>query len=171
MTYTRTAAQATADYHRSKEFEAAVAGVLPAHRNETESNTRLDFWVPGYFLDVKEKVQRLTGRWHLLPGVDEKDLFVIDEMTVRHMLEHFPYAYLLLRDVPAERFFIVSVSELASIERARANRVRKGKLIFDSRNFRQLSSLDQAHEFIVEDLLSMPWRRPDGLGAIEPKQV
>ena len=34
-------------------------------------------------LEIKEKNQPLTERWHLLDGGEERNLFVLDELTVR----------------------------------------------------------------------------------------
>lgn len=171
--YRRTPEQRAHDLAAARTFEAAVAGVLPPwHRDETTSQDRLDFWIPGVYLEVKEKRQRLTTRWvDRVPGVPEADLMVIDELTIRRALRHWPEVYFLLRDLPQNRMFVASLAELICVERVRVNRVRKGKWLVDLRSFRQLESLDGLVEFVMRDMVDVPWQRPDCLGAQEVPQA
>lgn len=145
MTYHRTLAQRQHDHLASKEFEAVVAEALgPGWVNHTDSTTRLDFhWLPGdVWLDVKEKRQPLTERWWLIQETPPEELFVLDELSVRKGLVHHPDAYYLLRDVPRDRLYLASITELAMVERVRRNRAGKGKWILDLRNFERVELRD-----------------------------
>ena len=173
--YARRPGTSARDYAASKEFEAEVARFLPGATDFTSSKELLDWWVPagGYWLDAKEKRQPLTDRWQALaPFVPEPELFVLDELSLRKgLLTHKP-AYFLLRDVPGGgRLFITSVYELSCLGRVRANRVGKGKLLFDLRDLRPLEALDGLHVSILDDLGSGRYLRSECLGRQEPGQV
>lgn len=163
MTYAR---PANNDYLNARAFEEEVGSWLGSFKiGNLDSTDRLDWWVPGPFIDVKEKLQPLGVRWHLLPGVDEVDLFVIDELSVRRAAEHFPHAYFLIRDVPGgDRIFLARVDEVFCAERARVNRVgktnhMKGKWILSLRNFRQLLyPAEQLLPTVLSDQVSTPWK-------------
>jgi hypothetical protein len=156
------------DLAAAREYELQVADVLPHWRiDETRATDRLDFWVPGFFVEVKEKRQRLTDRWQLLPNHPERDLFVMDELTVRRALRHWPYVYFVIRDVPGDRVFIASIAELIAVERVRRNRSGKGKWILDMTQFRRLPSLDQLTEFVMADLVDMPWKASHCLSPVD----
>lgn len=160
--YVRTEAQRAGDLQNAREFEQWVGQFLPPYRiDETSSNDRLDFWVPGLYLEVKEKRQRLTERWQIVPGVPEEDLFVMDELTVRRSLRHFPEAYFLLRDVPMQRMFLASITEMVCADRVRRDRDRKGKWVLDITQFRTIS--EEAMPFlsaaIAADLITTPWKQ------------
>ena len=173
MSYERRPGVMHADLANAREFEAQVKAVLPSwHIDETASTSRLDWWVPGWFLDAKEKRQALNKRWHLLDGVDEVDLVVLDELGIRKALEHGPSAYFIIRDVPGgNRLFLVGAWELACLRRARVDRVGKGKAIFDLRDMRQLRSLDEIVPTIMADLASTAWRQSNCVSQQQVGQV
>lgn len=164
MTYRRTAAQRQADFQNAKEFESEVAEKLGDWiHTRFESTTDLDIWSPGYYLDVKEKRQKLGARWHLLEGVPERDLFVIDELSIRKGLEKAPEAYFLIRDVPGGRLFLTSVIHVAMGSRVRRNRIGKGKWIINLGEYRQIARVEDVPEIIRAELVSMPWRNSECL--------
>lgn len=172
--YRRTEGQKHSDLTAAREFEQRVAGALPWYtRDETAAQDRLDFWVPGAYVEVKEKRQPLTVRWQgWRPDVPERELFVMDELTVRRALRHYPEVYFLLRDVPGgDRMFITPLHELVCVERVRANRDRKGKWLLDLRDFRRLPRLEDLLEFVVADQLALPWKASHCLGAQEAPQI
>lgn len=184
MAYVRTEEQKSADYHNSKEFEqevrAALQESLPwpdAVRDETKSNSRLDFWVPGYFVEVKEKRQPLTERWTKhWPGLPERDMFILDELSLRRVLTHSgdktPNAYTLLRDLPGgDRMFLAGPMELAVVPRVRLMRQGKGKLIFNLNEFRRVQRITDLHELITTDLSLAPWKVSACLGQAGVEQV
>lgn len=158
--YRRTAAQRAGDFQAARDWETEVADMfrpgsfLPAF-NSTDA---LDFWFPGVFVELKEKRQSYTQRWHLLPGVAEPDLFIIDELTVKRALSHYPAVLFLIRDVPQGRLFYVPIWELVGVERARVNRVKKGKWIIDLSNFRTIDDPVAAYETFIREMTEQQWK-------------
>jgi hypothetical protein len=149
------------DFLEARAFEEEVGRWLGSHKvGNLDSHDRLDWWVPGVFLDVKEKKQPLTARWHLLPGVAEVNLFVVDELSVRRAAAHFPSAYFLIRDRPLDRVFLARIDEMFCVERARLNRGGKGKWVIDLSNFRQLSApAEQLLPTVLADQTGTPWKQ------------
>jgi hypothetical protein len=150
------------DLANAVEFEERVATQMgvPVH-TRFKAKDDLDIWVPGYYVEIKEKRQPLTARWHLLPDTDEPDLFVIDEQTVRRALRHWPNVYFLLRDVPGGgRLFLVPIWEIVVNEKVvRRNRVEKGKWILDLTDYRQLGDIADLHSIAVAELGTFPWKQ------------
>lgn len=130
----------------SIEFEETVRGWLGDHVvSATNSTSKLDFHIPGISVEVKEKRQPLGGRWHLLPGVDERDLFVIDELSIRKALAHWPAAFFVIRDVPCDRLFVAPIWLMVGVERVRVDRTftggqRRGKWIIPLTSLIQLDN-------------------------------
>lgn len=162
--YHRTEWQKTHDFKAARDFESYVAAQLgdDVHVN-FDSPVRLDVWVPGYYVEVKEKRQRLTERWHILPGTPEQDLFVIDELTVRRSLSKYPGVFFLIRDVPGARLFLAPVWELIACRRARVDRVGKGKWVLDMTVFRQIESPAEIRTLAPHLLAEMGWLRSECL--------
>lgn len=91
-------------------------------------------------LELKAKLQPLSKGWRdLRPDVDPADLFVLDELALRKILDAGRYAFLLVRDVPQDRWVLWSAGDLLVASRVRhARRLQKsrtprlkGKLLFD----------------------------------------
>ena len=171
--YRRTAQQRTSDLAASKSFEAEVKGYLGEHVvDRTEANDALDFWVPGLFVEVKEKRQPLTTRWtDLAPWIPERDLFILDELSVRRACNHWPEAYFLIRDAVCNRLFVGSVVDLVSIDRVRVNRVGKGKWLIDLKHLDQIEELGHLVSWIRSDLTEMRWKRSECLTRLPVPQV
>jgi hypothetical protein len=161
------------DFNGSKEWEAQVATHLPAHTIvRTDSTSELDFYLPALYVEAKEKRQKLNKRWHLLNDVEEPDLFVLDELSLRKALVHAPYSYFLLHDVPGGgRMFLASAVEVAVADRVRRNRVGKGKLILDLRSFRQIEGLEALMPTVTEDVTEQNWKRSECLSLTEIPQI
>jgi hypothetical protein len=170
MTYARTAQQRVGDFQESRLYETEVSQALPPNVTRFDATDDLDIWVPGYFVEVKEKKQPLTERW-LVPGLDERDTFIMDELSVRRACRHWPHAFFVVRDRPGQRLFLVSVAEMVCVERTRVNRGGKGKWILDLTHFTQLGSLADLHETITELLRTMNWKRSECLTQKEVPQV
>lgn len=172
--YRRPPGAAQADYAAAKKLEEEVAdkfrAVGPLVTN-LDSTTRLDYWRPGWYADLKEKKQKLTDRWHLLPGVEEKDLMVLDELAIRKCMEHWPHAFLLLHDCPEDRWFLAPVHELVCFERARRDRNNKAKLIYRLTDFRQVDGPVHAEQTFMTDLQEFPWKHGKPVGHTVPAQV
>jgi hypothetical protein len=166
MAYARPRGASRSDFQNARAFELQVGTWLGEFKiGNLDSPDRLDWWVPGPYIDVKEKRLKLGQRWHLLPGVPEVDLFVIDELAVRKAAKHFPHAYFVIRDLPGgERIFLARVDEMFSVERKRVNRVgstghAKGKWIVSLQNFRQLTDpATQLLPTVLHDQQAMPWK-------------
>ena len=120
MVYQRTAEQRRHDLANAKAYENYVADAIgvPVHSRFT-SKTDLDLWHPGYFIEIKEKNQPLTPRWHILEHCEERNLFVLDELTVRKALRWYPEVFLLVRDNsggdPDPRLFLIPIWELIAL--------------------------------------------------------
>lgn len=179
MSYARPQGASANDFNASRDFELEVGEWLGDYKvpNLTDPN-RLDWWVPGFYLDVKEKKQRLTARWHLLPGVPEVELFVLDELAVRKAMRHFPHAYFVIRDVPGgNRIFLARVDEVVAAEHVQANRTgntghKKGKWILNLANFRQLfDPASQVRPMILQDQVSMPWKDSQALSQMLVREI
>ena len=116
-------------------------------RTSTTSFERLDFQLlcPGEHLielEVKAKHQPLSASWRALRAdVDPGDLFVLDELALRKIVDAGRYAFLLVRDLPRSRWVLWSAGDLHVATRVRhARRLErstsgpsktKGKLLFD----------------------------------------
>jgi hypothetical protein len=179
MAYARPNGAPRNDFLAARAFELQVGTWLGDYKvGNLEANDRLDWWVPGVFIDVKEKRQKLGKQWHLLPWIPEIDLFVIDELSVRRAAAHFPHAYFVIRDVPGgERIFLARIDEMFSVERARVNRVgstghAKGKWIVALSNFRQLTDpMTQLLPTVLHDQQSMPWKYSHCVTQQEVKEI
>lgn len=171
MTYTRPPGASQMDFANAAEFEAVVRSFLPIYLvDRSKSTTDLDFWIPPAWIEVKEKRQPLTNRWHLLPGVPESDLFVLDELSLRKALKHGLEAYFVLRDVPGDRIFLAAAWEVGCSSTTRVNRGGKGKLLLNLAEFRQVS-LDRVMAEIQKDQVDCTWKRSDCVSQKEIEQV
>jgi hypothetical protein len=158
--YHRTRAQMAHDFRASKAWEDEVQKHLPGTAiSRTDSTTELDYFVPGVYIEAKEKRQPLGKRWHLLDGVEEQDLFVLDELSLRKGLLLMPYCWFVFHDCPMDRLFVANVAEVAVADRVRRNRVGKGKLILSLRQFRRIAGLEDLLPVIEEDIRKMPWKQ------------
>jgi hypothetical protein len=133
------------------EIEDLVARELECHacldieRRSTDRFDILDFQVIGpggrrFDLEIKAKHQPLSFGWtRLRPEVPERDLFVLDELGMRKIVDAGRYAFLLVRDAPSERWVLWSSGDLVAATRVRAERrlerstvhVSKGKLLLN----------------------------------------
>lgn len=159
MTYARTKAQKATDWANCKEFENRVAEGAPVdiitHFNATD---KLDIWVPGYFVEIKEKRQRYTDRWWLLPGVPETDLFIQDELTVRRALQFWPWVFFVVHDCPNDRFFYQPIWETVSAPRAQVNRNGKGKWVMSFRHMHPMTDPCDIYRIAPALLADCPWK-------------
>ena len=142
----------------AKEFEEEVRLALPGYCHvRTESSTELDFFIPCFVVEVKEKRQKLNDRWW--GNLDrEENLFVMDELTVRKALKHYPYVWFVIRDVPADKVYVASISEILSADRHRFDRNGKGKWVLDTSWFDTIGDLSELMDFIKEDIATQTWK-------------
>lgn len=170
--YRRTKAQMHADLNAARAWEAEVESHLPsAVISRTNSTTELDFYIPGLYIEAKEKRQKLTERWLLLSDVPERDHFVLDELSLRKALLHVPYSYFVLRDLPGgDRVFFASALDVAVSDRVRRNRVGKGKWILNLANYRPIP-LAELYDAICSDVQAMAWKQSGCMSLGEVSQV
>lgn len=145
----RTEADWAVDLGERHGLEAQVGDALGAHRafevlhTSTASYHRLDYQLVGpggrlCELELKTKRQPLSAGWcQLRPDVDPADLFVIDELALRRIVDTGRYAFLLVRDY-ADRWCLWSAGHLVVASRVRHTRritktvpALKGKLVLD----------------------------------------
>ena len=129
-------------------LEETVAAALAAHQQfrlvgrSTDAYDRLDYQLLGpggrrLKVELKAKHQRYVGWSHLRPEVAEADLFILDELALRHLVDAGRYGFLLVRDVPAGRWVLWSLAELVVCTKARVTRQLatpgkvKGKVLLD----------------------------------------
>src|SRR4051812_13982307 len=127
------------------EHELSQHPALSLLRASTSSYDCLDFQLLGpaetlIQLELKAKRQPLSAGWRSLrPDVEPADLFVLDELALRKIVDAGRYAFLLVRDVPQARWVLWTVGDLLVASRARHAREidrgsgsrLKGKLLFD----------------------------------------
>lgn len=164
----RPAGAARADYLAAKDYEAVVEFMLgPGIVSYVTSNTELDFHRPGYYLDVKERKSNLSDEWDLPPGCSKDDAFVIDELSVRKALRHYPAAYFWLHECQTDRVFLARIDEVVCGNHTRQDREvdkngsLKGKWVVDLNDFRELDQIQQpmVDVLILEDLAEMSWKQ------------
>ena len=132
-------------------IEAQVQHAVEQHpelfllKTSTNAFDRLDFQLRGpgerlVELEVKAKLQPLSAGWRALrPDVDPSDLFVLDELALRKIVDAGRYAFLLVRDIPRARWLLWSAGDLVVASRVRHVRqiekgqspMMKGKLVLD----------------------------------------
>jgi hypothetical protein len=133
------------------DLEAQVEAALRCHGSlrlttvSTRSFDRLDFQVlaPGervVEIELKAKLQPLSAFWKSLrPDVVSDDLFVLDELAMRKIVDAGHLGFLLVRDAPTRRWALWSAGDLLVTSKVRTSRVlrkssvpvAKGKVILD----------------------------------------
>ncbi|MCC6298291.1 MAG: hypothetical protein IT314_03260 [Anaerolineales bacterium] len=144
----------------SKSFEQEIKQYFAKEgikfEDASASYKRLDFTIfdkhnqPSFHLDVKEKRQKYNLKnWAAF--APEPDLFVLDDLTVRKCLAHAPNSGVLIRDNLREKYFFLSILDLALMPRLRVNRPInrnhlevKGKWLINLCNAKSAASLERA---------------------------
>lgn len=108
-----------------------------------------------FFLEAKEKRQRINiNNW---PTVDvpERELFILDDLSARKLLRFAPNSGLVIRDNLRERYFFFDIVTLMLIPRLRVNRPMdynhtklKGKWMIDLRNAQDCRSLHSVFQTV-----------------------
>lgn len=164
--YPRTARQRAGDHPGARPFENEVGGWLGDYKiGWLDDTERMDWWVPGFYLDAKEKTQPISARWPLPPGCPVTDAFILDELSIRRALAHHPHAYFVMRCRPTGRTFLARVDEIVAGDHIRVDRIgptghRKGKWVINLTQFREL--VDPTAELmsvVLEDQVALPWKQ------------
>jgi hypothetical protein len=121
------------DLARRHPLEGRVEDALDAHpaltrlASHTSSLDRLDFAVlaPGERLcqlELKAKHQPYRAWGDLRAATAEQDLFILDELALRKVVAAGPYAALLVRDDPGDRWVLWTTMDLVLADKVRVNR-------------------------------------------------
>ncbi|RME55888.1 hypothetical protein D6779_11660 [Candidatus Parcubacteria bacterium] len=148
-------------------LEQEVKGFLHVRRinfrDGSSSYKDLDFVIlskdrPYFYLEVKEK-QKPYSVMNWPRFVEERWLFIVDDLTVRKCLARSPRSGVLVRDNKHGEYYFFSVIDLALMPRLRVNRpikkevqAYKGKWLIDLRNGRQSKDIEGAFSSIREYL-------------------
>lgn len=144
----RVAADWALDLAGRHQLERAVAAAIAASdtlrlvRDATDSFTELDFTAigPGHrpvIIELKAKHQPYRGWERYAPNVDPDNLFILDELAFRNLLDAGRYAFLLVYDTPIDRWCVWSTIDLALTAKTRVARplagsgAVKAKLLLD----------------------------------------
>jgi hypothetical protein len=132
-------------------LERRMAIALGAHtdcvllKRATSSLGELDYAIvgPGDRLgqvELKAKHQPYRGWGHLRPDLAEVDLFILDELALRKIVDAGRYAYLVVADLPGRRWCVWSTADLVLATKTRTVRAlatgsnrKKAKVLLDLR--------------------------------------
>ncbi len=114
-------------------LEDDMARALVSHpelvlaRRATQSLDALDFTVlgPGERLaqvELKAKHQPYRGWAGLRPELAEREVFILDELALRKIVDAGRYAYLVVADIPTGRWCVWSTADLVLASKVRAVR-------------------------------------------------
>lgn len=164
VSYTRQPAHWETDTAGRRAFERKVRRALDEDGefvllDSTDSFDEIDFELGcrgrRIFLEVKEKKQRYREAWVQAAGLTEIDLFILDELAARKLVLRSPRAYLLINDVPGERFAVTGALDLITMPKSRVNRsidggvaTFKGKWLIDLRNTEAFGDLAGAVAYL-----------------------
>lgn len=140
-----------ADLSGRHELEHRMATALAAHpalvllKRATTSMTELDYAIAGAGdrlaqVELKAKHQAYRGWGQFRPELAEKDLFILDELSLRKIIEAGRYAYLVVADLPGGRWCVWSALDLVLASKVRTvralatpSRQEKAKVLLDLR--------------------------------------
>ena len=165
------------DLGQRHELEHLVGEALNRHpalvllQRSTASVERLDYQLlgPGERLvevELKTKRQRYRGWTAHRPDVAEPDLFILDELALRRIVDAGRYAFLLVFDMPLERWCLWSTADLVLTSKGRVARRlmtdelhEKGKLLISLGEQSVITtSLDEAIEALVDNVKDVDLR-------------
>lgn len=121
------------DLAQRHELENRVAQEIVIHpdlvllNRATASTERLDFALMGprermLELELKTKRQPYRGWSHFRPDVPEPDLFILDELALRKIVDGGRYAFLLVHDMPGDRWCLWTTADLVLTSKGRVAR-------------------------------------------------
>ena len=164
-------------------LEDDMAQALASHpelilaRRATHALDALDFTVlgPGERLaqvELKAKHQPYRGWAQLWPELAERDLFILDELALRKIVDAGRYAHLVVADLPTGRWCVWSTADLVLASKVRTVRALatgagrlKAKVLVDFGEAAVIVDSPAAAAVVVADSLGQCDRL---WGAIEP---
>lgn len=168
------------DLRERHQLEADVRNELADHPQlamlhcSTSSTDRLDYQLAGpgarlFEIELKTKRQVYRGWGRYRPDVAERDLLILDELALRKIVDAGRYAFLLVRDIPGDRWAVWSTHDLVMTPKARVTRnlavgtgAVKGKVLISFADDAHLfSGLGDAIDFIVDTLRAIDQRWQD----------
>ena len=182
------------DLAARRPLESEVKSALARHdafvplKTSTSSMAKLDFQVVGpgerlIEIELKEKRQRYRGWSSNRPDVPEGDLFILDELALRKLIDSGRYGILLIFDVPCRRWVVWTMADLVLGSKVRVNRrlltasgAIKAKVLLDLREASNaVATLGAALDVIANEIATLdarwngigPWQSgPGESGAI-----
>ena len=170
-------------------LEAEVARALDDHpllsleQRRTDSVSALDYLVraPGgrrVEVELKAKLQRYVGWDAYRRDVAEADLFILDELALRHIVDAGRYAFLVVRDAPSDRWCVWNTGDLVLTSKTRvARRLATGRgrvkgkvLVSMTEQSVVVRTLADAVDAVAADVMQLdrrwndiaPWPAPRG---------
>jgi hypothetical protein len=152
------------DLARRHPLEHAVELALDNHpaltrlSSRTAALDRLDFAVLGpgerlCELELKAKHQPYRSWSDLRPGVAERDLFILDELALRKVIDAGRYAFLLVHDQPTNRWVVWTTMDLVLASKVRVNR-------------RLTTGIDRVKAKVLLDLTDSPHHHTELVAAL-----
>jgi hypothetical protein len=152
------------DLARRHPLEDAVETALDDHPaltrlgSHTASLDRLDFPVLGpgdrlCELELKAKHQPYRSWADLRPATAERDLFILDELALRKVIDAGRYAFLLIYDQPTDRWVLWTTMDLVLADKVRVNR-------------RLATGIDRVKAKVLLDLTDSPHHHPSLVAAL-----
>lgn len=158
-------------------LEAAVEAALGRHEHvrlldsHRDSVGELDFRVcaadgVASWVELKAKHQEYRGWTELRPSTPERDLFIIDELALRKLLDGGRRTHLLIADLPSKRWVLFDLFDLTMTTKVRAVRhlqgrraAEKGKLLIDLSDGTSRRTLRESIELLAGrlDTLDRNW--------------
>jgi hypothetical protein len=164
VTYTRQPAHWAVDTAGRRRFEQKVRKAFDSDGefvllDSTDSFDEIDFELGcrgrRMFVEVKQKKQRYREAWVEASGIDESNLFILDELAARKIIRRCPRSYLLIHDELQSRFSVAGALELITMPKRRINRsidaavsTYKGKWLMDLTHGEVTDSLDEAVAYL-----------------------
>jgi hypothetical protein len=145
-------------------FEQEVKSFLTANQipfeDGTKSKSALDFHIlrRKIFFDAKEKTQPFSmNNWNEAT-VPQDNLFIIDDLAARKLLQHAPLSFCLIKDssIAPPMLYIYSIVDLLCIPKQRVKRpiertvkAFKGKWLLDLRDAAVFDELGDAIKYML----------------------
>ncbi len=134
--------------------------------DNTSSYKKLDFTIKDFIdgknlhIDAKEKRQKINVKnWPIIASQNERDCFIIDDLSARKTLCYAPYSGLLVRNNLVTTYYWFSILDLFLMPKKRVNRpikknhpAYKGKWIINFRNALSANSIEDIFLRIKKEL-------------------